>query len=149
MSSPRWQTIFFDLDGTLANTIPLLVLGYVLLLSGIARAVSVTAIVWVVGGAGVWLVAPANSVTIGASGLVFGWLAYLVVRGAFTRHWLDIGLGVLMLVLYGSLLWGVFPGREGVSWQGHLFGAVGGVLAAWLFGRGDRAAALTPAPGIP
>ena len=128
----------------LANTIPLLVLGYVLLLSGLGRALSVTAIVWVVGGLGVWLIAPTGSVTLGASGLVFGWLAYLLLRGVFTRQWMDILVGVVMLVLYGSLLWGVFPGQEGVSWQGHLFGAIGGVLAAWLLGRGDRAAVQAP-----
>lgn len=130
--------LHFGWGHLIANTIPLLVLGYVLLLSGIGRAVSVTAIVWLVGGAGVWLIAPSGSITLGASGLVFGWLAYLLVRGMFTREWMDILVGVVMLVLYGSVLWGVFPGREGVSWQGHLFGAIGGVLAAWLLGRGDR-----------
>lgn len=129
----------------IANTIPLLVLGYVLLLSGIRRALLVTAIVWVVGGLGVWLIAPSNTVTLGASVLVFGWLAYLLVRGLFTRNWLDIVVGIVMLVLYGSVLWGVFPGEEHVSWQGHLFGAIGGVLAAWLLGRGDRALGSTAA----
>lgn len=145
-----WGILFapllhFGWDHLLANTIPLLVLGFVLLLSGIKRAISVTAIVWVVGGVGVWLVAPSNTITLGASGLVFGWLAYLLVRGLFTRNWLDIVVGVVMLVLYGSILWGVFPGQESVSWQGHLFGAVGGVLAAWLLARGDRKAAQAPA----
>lgn len=130
--------LHFGWSHLFANTIPLLVLGYVLLLSGVGRAALVTAIVWLVGGAGVWLVAPANSTTLGASGLVFGWLAYLLVRGWFTREWTDILVGLVMLLLYGSLLLGVFPGQEGVSWQGHLFGAIGGVLAAWLLGRGGR-----------
>lgn len=134
----------------LANTIPLLVLGFVLLLSGIKRALAVTAVVWIVSGVGVWLIAPAYTVTIGASGLVFGWLAYLIIRGIFTRHWADILVGVVMLVLYGSMLWGLFPGQERVSWQAHLFGAIGGVLAAWLLSRGDRAAkeAQSASPGL-
>ncbi|WP_024795429.1 rhomboid family intramembrane serine protease [Tomitella biformata] len=142
--------LHFGWSHLLANTIPLLVLGYVLLLSGVRRAVLATAIVWLVGGVGVWLIAPAGSITLGASGLVFGWLAYLLLRGLFTRQWLDILVGVVMLVLYGSLLWGLFPGQEGVSWQGHLFGAIGGVLAAWLLGRGDRVqrSAAAAAPGL-
>jgi membrane associated rhomboid family serine protease len=71
-------------------------------------------------------------VHIGASGLIFGWLTYLIVRGIFSRRVGQILLGVVILVMYGGLLWGVLPGQEGISWQGHLFGAVGGVIAAWL-----------------
>lgn len=115
-----------------ANTVPLLVLGFLLALSGVRTWVAVTAIVWVVGGVGVWLVGGANSVHIGASGLVFGWLVYLMVRGVFARNLGQIALGVLIFVVYGSVLWGVIPGRPGISWEGHLFGAMGGALAAWL-----------------
>lgn len=119
-----------DFAHLISNLIPGLVLGFFVLLSG--RAVLVTAVVWVVSGVGVWLTAPSTSITIGASGIVFGWLTFLIVRGLFSRDvWQVLG-GVVIALIYGGILWGVLPGGAGVSWQGHLFGAVGGVLAAWL-----------------
>lgn len=123
----------------MANTGPLLVLGFFLLLAGLRRWAAVTATVWLVGGAAVWLVGPPDTVHVGASGLVFGWLVYLMVRGLLTGHPGQLALGVILLLLYGGALWGVLPGQPGVSWQGHLFGAVGGALAAWrLDRRGPR-----------
>ncbi len=125
-----------------ANTVPLLVLGFLVLLSGFSRGLLVTAVVWVVGGLGTWLLGGAGTVHLGASGLVFGWLAFLLVRGFFSRRPAEILVGVGVLLVYGGLLLGVPPGTPGVSWQGHLFGAVGGVLAAWwLSGRGRSAPA--------
>lgn len=124
-----------------ANTIPLLVLGFLLALSGVRTWVSVTAIVWVVGGLGVWLFGGSNTVHIGASGLVFGWLVHLMVRGIFARSLRQLALGLVVFAVYGSVLWGVIPGRPGISWEGHLFGALGGALAAWLLApRGDETA---------
>jgi membrane associated rhomboid family serine protease len=114
-----------------ANSVPALVLLFLTLLSGIARGVLTTAIIWVVGGLGVWVFSPSNTVTIGASGLVFGWLVYLMVRGFVSRRVGEIVLGVVLLLVYGGILLGVLPGQPGVSWQGHLFGSVGGLLAAW------------------
>ena len=118
-----------------ANTGPLLVLGFLILLSGVARWVSVTAVGWVVGGLGTWLTGQAHSVHLGASVLVFGWLLYLLSRGVFSRRPLQVLLGLVLLVVYGGALWGVLPLQAGVSWQGHLFGALGGVLAAWWLDR--------------
>lgn len=115
-----------------ANTVPALLLLFLVLLGGIGRGLAATAVIWVVSGIGVWLVAPSNTVTIGASGLIFGWLVYLVLRGFFTRRPGQILLGVVLFLVYGGLLWGVLPGQPGISWQGHFFGAVGGGLAAWL-----------------
>ena len=127
-----------------ANTVPLLVLGFLVLLSGFARGLLVTAVVWVVGGLGTWLLGGAGTVHLGASGLVFGWLAFLLVRGFFSRRPAEILVGVGVLLVYGGLLLGVLPGTPGVSWQGHLFGAVGGVLAAWWLAE-RRADAMPPA----
>ncbi|MCF8569369.1 rhomboid family intramembrane serine protease [Gordonia sp. HY002] len=119
-----------DFAHLISNLLPGLVLGFFVLLSG--RALVVTGVVWVVSGVGVWLTAPSASITVGASGIVFGWLTFLIVRGLFNRDvWQVLG-GVVIAVIYGGILWGVLPGTSGVSWQGHLFGAVGGVLAAWM-----------------
>ena len=123
----------------LANTVPLLVFGFLLLLAGVRRWLVVTAVVWLVGGAGVWLTGGAGSVHIGASVLVFGWLCYLLLRGVFSKQPGQLALGLVLLLVYGGVLWGVLPGQPGISWQGHLFGAIGGGLAAWWLGRADRA----------
>ncbi|MFZ2511634.1 MAG: rhomboid family intramembrane serine protease, partial [Gordonia sp. (in: high G+C Gram-positive bacteria)] len=116
--------------------IPGAVLGFLLLMAG--RFVSVTVVVWVVSGLGVWLLSPSNSVTVGASGIVFGWLTYLLVRGIFNREFWQVLGGLLLLAVYGSILWGMLPQGGAISWQGHLFGALGGVLAAWLLAGRDR-----------
>ena len=119
-------------DHLAANAVPLLVLGFLILLSGVGHWLEVTVIVWFVGGFGTWLIGPDNTVHIGASVLVFGWLLYLILRGLFTRRAGQIVLGFVVLFLYGGALWGVLPSQPGISWQGHLFGAIGGALAAWL-----------------
>ncbi len=124
----------------LANTLPLLVFGFLILLAGVTRWLAVTAVVWVVGGVGTWLTGQPDSVHIGASVLAFGWLIYLLLRGVFSRRAGQVLLGLVLLLVYGGLLLGVLPGQPGVSWQGHLFGAVGGGLAAWWWGVRDRSA---------
>jgi len=115
-----------------SNTVPALVLGFLVLASGIVRGLEATGIIWLVAGVGVWLLAPGNTNHIGASGLIFGWLVYLMVRGIWTHKVTEILIGVVLFLVYGSLLLGVLPGQPGISWQGHLFGALGGALAAWL-----------------
>jgi membrane associated rhomboid family serine protease len=129
----------------MANTVPLLVFGFLLLTAGVARWAKVTAVVWLVGGAGTWLTGGEGSVHVGASVLAFGWLTYLLLRGVFSRRPEQLGLAAILLFLYGGLLWGVLPGQPGISWQGHLFGAVGGAAAAWYFGQVDRERAHTRA----
>src|SRR4051794_13130374 len=119
-------------DHLIGNTVPFLVLGGMVALSGLARVAAATLIVVGVGGLGVWVFAPAGTDHIGASGVVFGYAAYLIARGFFSRNLLHLGVGVLVIGLYGTtLLFGLAP-RDGISWQGHLFGAVGGVVAARL-----------------
>jgi membrane associated rhomboid family serine protease len=119
-----------------------------------------TAIIWIVGGLGTWLLGdidgcPLDTNHIGASGLVFGWLGFLLVFGWLTRHLWWIAVSLVVMFVYGGILWGAIPslrGCGGVSWQGHLSGAVAGVLAAfWLSGpeREARARAKSspPLPG--
>ena len=122
-----------------ANTVPALVLGFLVMLSGIGRGIAATAIIWLVGGIGTWLFAGAGENHIGASTLIFGWLTYLIVRGIFTRSAGQILLGVVVLFVYGGMLWGVLPSEPWISWQGHLFGAIGGILAAWILSSTARA----------
>jgi membrane associated rhomboid family serine protease len=131
----------------LANTLPLLVLGFLILLAGIARWLAVTGIVWVVGGVGTWLTGSLHSLHLGASVLAFGWLVYLLLRGVFSRNASQVALGVILLFVYGSVLYGVLPGQPGMSWQGHLFGAVGGALSAWWLGARDRERRRARLPG--
>ena len=122
----------------IGNTIPFVLLGAVIALGGLARVAAVTAIVAVAGGLGTWLVGPDASVHIGASGLVFGYATYLLTRGLYSRRALHLVTGVLVLLVYGTtLLFGLVP-TPGVSWQGHLFGALAGVLAARLLHSGGR-----------
>ena len=121
-----------------ANTVPLLVFGFLILLAGVARWAAVTAVVWLVGGVGTWLTGQPHSLHLGASVLAFGWLVYLLLRGIFARDASQIALGAILLFMYGGILYGVLPGQPGISWQGHLFGALGGALAAYQFGASDR-----------
>ena len=116
----------------ISNTIPFAVLGGLIALGGARQFVAVTVAVGVVSGLGVWVLGASRSVHLGASGLVFGYITYLVSRGLFARRVLWILGGAVVAVIYGgSLLLGLIPNGR-MSWQGHLFGAIGGVVAAYL-----------------
>lgn len=119
-----------------ANSLPFLIFGFLAMSGGIVQWFAVTATIWLVSGLGVWLTSPAA--VIGASGIVFGWFLFLLVRGFYARNGRQILLAVVLFLFYGSILWGVLPSDPSVSWQGHLFGAVGGVLAAYWVSRADR-----------
>ena len=118
-----------------SNTLPFVIFGFLVLAAGLGRFLLVTGFIWLIAGLGVWLTAPAGSVTVGMSGVIFGWLTFLLVRGFVARSGLQILLAVGLFLVWGSVLIGVLPGRPDVSWQGHLSGAIAGVLAAWLFAR--------------
>lgn len=130
----------------IANTIPLLLMGFAIALGGLARVVGVTVVVGLVSGLGTWLIAPAGTVHIGASGLVFGYATYLISRGIFSRNLVHLALGAVIVLVFGTVLLGGLIPEDGVSWQAHLFGAIGGVIAARMLTR-DRAAA-RPAAGL-
>ena len=113
-----------------SNTLPLLVLGWLVLLRGIGTFFSVSALAIVLGGLGVWLFADPRTIHIGASGLIFGFLGYLLLRGYFERSFSAIVVSVIVAVVYGGAIFGVLPGQAGVSWEGHLFGFLSGVAGA-------------------
>jgi membrane associated rhomboid family serine protease len=124
----------------IGNTIPFLILGMAIAIGGLARVAAVTGIVALVGGIGTWLTAPSNTIVIGASGLIFGYATYLIARGVYTRRGLHLGGGLIVLAVYGTtLLFGLVP-TPGVSWQAHLFGGIGGVVAARVLHRGRASA---------
>ncbi len=126
-----------DFAHLLANTLPFLVLGWWVLLRGLEMFIEVSVIVILVSGLGVWVLAAPNTVTIGASGVVFGYLGFLLLRGFFERSWVAIFFSVLVFMAYGSVIWGVLPLVPGVSWQGHLFGLIGGGLAARILPKDE------------
>ncbi len=121
-----------------ANTVPFLVFGFLAMAGGMAQWAMVTATIWLLSGLGVWLVGPPDTSTIGASGVIFGWLVFLLARGFFARSIAQIGLAVVLFAIWGSVLLGVLPGAPQVSWQGHLFGALAGLLCASLVAKADR-----------
>jgi len=116
-----------------ANSVPLLLLGTFVLAGQFKRFLVITAFIAVISGMSVWLFGPANTVTVGASGVIFGYLGYLLVRGIVERRWWSLGVSLLVGLLYGWQLTGVLPGDPHVSWQGHLGGFLAGVVAAILF----------------
>lgn len=113
-----------------ANTPPLIVLGWLVMVQDVRDFWIVTGVVVVVSGLGVWLLGASNSIHIGASGVIFGYLGFLLLRSYFDRNAISATISVLVALLYGNLIWGFLPGRRGVSWLGHLFGFLGGVLAS-------------------
>ena len=116
----------------LGNTVALVVLGAVVALGGLRVIALVTLIIALVAGVGTWAVAPPGTLHIGASGISFGYISYLVVRGLYSGSALHLAAGVIVLALWGgTLMTGLIP-SQGISWQGHLFGALGGILAARL-----------------
>ena len=134
-----------------SNTIPFVMIGWVLLLSGVRTWLTVSALVLVLGGLAAWLVAPggAHVVIVGASGLIFGWLGYLIARAYFSRKLKWIIVAVLVLSFFGTLLTSLLPSvGPHVSWQSHVCGFAAGILAgAVLHQRRDK----TPGrpPGTP
>jgi len=121
-----------DFSHLIANTVPFLILGWLVMLQETSDFFIVTGLTMLVGGLGVWLFAAPRSIHIGASILIFGYLGFLLLRGYFQRNIPSILLSILVFLLYGGTIWGVLPSRPGISWQGHLFGFLGGVLAAKL-----------------
>lgn len=148
--------LHFGFNHLSANTLPLLIFGFLAALRGIGRFLAVCFVIITVSGLGIWLFAWENTNTAGASGVVFGLFGYLLAHGFVEKDALDITVGITVFLLYGSILWGVLPTNPGISWQGHLFGLIGGVLAAYWLRRGAgprvpgrRTGTTGPPPGHP
>ena len=122
----------------IANTAPLLILGGLVLLRRRRDYVMVTVIVALAGGLGVWLVAPRNTIHLGASGVAFGYLGYLIARTWFERSLTSLAIALVAGFLYSGALLGVLPGQRGISWEGHLFGLVTGGATGALVRRPSK-----------
>lgn len=134
-----------NLEHLLGNSLPFLVLGSLVAFSGLGRFLLTSLIIMLVSGVGVWLFSTPHSLTVGASGLVFGYFGYTVLRGVIERKTVDIVIMICVILFYGTMIWGVLPQYPGVSWQAHLFGFIGGLVSAYALPRRDaRRAQIDP-----
>jgi membrane associated rhomboid family serine protease len=130
--APFLHASFLHLYG---NSVPLILTGTFALAAGGRRFLGATVFIALVSGLGVWLTADSHTYTIGASGVIMGYLGYLLMRGLVERSWWSLAVALLVGGLYGWQISGVVPNSQGISWQAHLFGFIGGVVAAILFRR--------------
>jgi membrane associated rhomboid family serine protease len=122
-----------SLGHIIANSIPFLFLGWLVMLRDARHFIPVTLFAMIGSGLTAWLLGAPGSVHIGASGVIFGYLGFLIMSGWFARSFASILLSLLVIVVWGGMVIGVMPGQAGISWQAHLGGFLGGVLAARLF----------------
>jgi membrane associated rhomboid family serine protease len=140
--------LHFSFQHLIANTVPFVFMGVIIALRGARRLLQVTLVIIVIGGLGTWLIAPAGTDTAGASGVVFGYATYLFARGFFNRSVLELLTGLVVGVVWGGALLSSIVPHTGVSWQGHVCGAIGGVVAAYLLRR-ERPAGSGPGRPAP
>ncbi|MCA9916611.1 MAG: rhomboid family intramembrane serine protease [Anaerolineales bacterium] len=128
----------------LANTGPLLILGSIVMLSRRLRDFFfISFIIVLIGGLGAWLIGPRLSVHLGASGLIFGYFGFLLLSAYFERSCRAIAIALVVLMLYSGIIWGVLPQGGGISWQTHLFGFIGGWVAAYLLSQREETVPIT------
>ena len=148
--------LHFSWEHIEGNSGPLFVFGLLAAYRGVVRFLGVTLLVAITSGMAVWLFQSSNELTVGASGLIFGYFGYVLARGIIDRNLIDALAAVVMALSYAYILTVAIPGTPGVSWVGHLGGLVGGLAAGWIFRtrRGLRAAGqgkppVSPGPGAP
>lgn len=127
-----------------ANSGPLFVFGFLAAYRGVKKWLGVSVLIIVASGLGVWFTSSSTAVTAGASGLVFGYFGYIIVRGLFDRHPIDIVIGLVMALCFAYQFSSLLPSDEQISWQGHMFGFVGGIVGGWLFRDRRRKAVAGP-----
>jgi membrane associated rhomboid family serine protease len=142
-TSPILHASWAHIEG---NSGPLFIFGFLAAYRGVKKFLALTLLIVIIGGLGAWFTSPTNSVTVGASGLVFGYLGYVIVRGIFDRHKIDIVIGLVMALCFAYQFTALLP-ADGISWQGHVFGLAGGVLGGWIFRDHRRAVAPPTTPG--
>ena len=142
-----------NLEHLAGNAVALFSLGVIAAVPNIKRFLLMSVIVIIVGGFGVWLFSPVNSVSIGASGVVFGYFGYLLLRGFVDRRPVDVVVSIGVALAYAYPMWSSIGfGVNNISWQGHLAGLVGGMLAAIVLKQKKpkaNPATTNPLPGLP
>ena len=129
-----------------SNSGPLFVFGFLAAFRGLRKFAGVTALCAVTSGLAVWLFEHSHVLTVGASGLIYGYFGYVVVKGLFDRRVADVLVGVVMALSFGYILVAVVPGTPGISWIGHLGGLVGGIASGWIFRTRRPAGAVSTHP---
>lgn len=119
-----------DFNHLFANVVPLFVLLVFLFWNPSYRPAESFVAIWAVSGLGTWLIGRGGAVHLGASGLIYGLVAYLIAAGFLMKNWRSVVIAVVVFLVYGGIFWGVLPAQEAVSWEGHLCGATAGVCAA-------------------
>lgn len=122
-------------DHLYGNSVPLILVGTFALAGGTRRFIWSTLLIILVSGIGVWFVGDPDSVVVGASGVIFGYLGLLLTRGFVDRSWWSAGVAAFVGLLYWYQLYNILPTDQPISWQGHLLGMLGGVVAAVIFRR--------------
>jgi membrane associated rhomboid family serine protease len=143
-----------DFNHLVSNAAPLVLLGTFVLAAGVRRFLLATLLIAIVSGLGVWFTTPANYLVVGASGVIFGWLGFLLVRGIVEHSLWNLGVTVVVGLLYGWQVFALLPTDRRISWQGHLFGFLGGAVAAILLRQRSARAQIAgpvdePAPAAP
>ena len=115
------------------NSGPLFIFGFLAAYRGVRKFAGVSVLIVIVSGVGAWLTSPAGATTVGASGVIFGYLGYILVRGIFDRHGIDIVIGLVMALCFAYQFTDLLPQNNGVSWQAHAFGFGAGIVGGWLF----------------
>jgi membrane associated rhomboid family serine protease len=127
-----------SLSHIVANSIPFVALGWMVMLKDERHFIPVTLAGMVGSGLLAWLLGAPGTVHIGASGVIFGYLGFLMLTGWYTRSFVSILLSVIVTLAWGSLVFGMMPGAPGISWQAHVGGFLGGALAARVLGPRTR-----------
>jgi len=149
--------LHFSWDHIEGNSGPLFVFGLLAAYRGVVKFLGVTLVVAITSGLSVWLFQGSNELTVGASGLIFGYFGYVLTRGIIERNLIDALAAVVIGLSYAYILTVAIPGAHGVSWIGHLGGLIGGIASGWIFrtrrsslpGRRTAGPPAGPGPGSP
>jgi membrane associated rhomboid family serine protease len=129
ISAPFLHFSWAHIEG---NSGPLFIFGFLAAYRGVRKFIWVTLLIMVTSGLAAWLTEPSSTVGAGASGLVFGYFGYIMVRGFFDRHLIDMAIGAIMALCFAYQFSVLLP-RAGIGWQAHIGGLAGGVAAGWIF----------------
>jgi membrane associated rhomboid family serine protease len=139
VTAPFLHVSWVHIEG---NSGPLFIFGFLAAYRGVVRFLGLTGLIIVISGLAAWFFGAAHTVGVGASGLVFGYLGYILVRGFFDRHGIDIMIGAVMALCFAYQFTVLLP-HAGIGWQAHIGGLAAGIIGGWIF-RDRRATA--PAP---